>query len=210
MFESLLEAVIDLIMDNWIKAVVTAIVMLMAGWYGSYRANKNWAKREFYDRLNISLNIIEGGYLRIRTILEDPLPKIFLNKAAADMVLAAAKRTTEADPILPIKPKDRWFVHNEILNQISEQFNDALIRYDLGKPVDCAQYIIALTSEKAGDVRTRKVRAMLIKKKSLRNLGDTMPKLEASQHSVRWHTLKVIAERFEKNPDEFIEISICQ
>lgn len=140
-----LSLILQLIQENWAKAVGAIIGLLVAGWYGGYRAKKQWEQRKFFDRLNISLNVIEGGYLRIRTILEDPLPRIFLNKAAADLVLKAATKTTREDPILPLKKEDRWFVHNEILNQISEQFSDALIRFDMGKPVDCHQYIIAMT-----------------------------------------------------------------
>ena len=205
-----LSLLLELIQENWAKAVGAIIGLLIAGWYGGYRAKKQWEQRKFFDRLNISLNVIEGGYLRIRTILEDPLPRIFLNKAAADLVLKAAKKTTLEDPILPLKKEDRWFVNNEILNQISEQFSDALIRFDMGKPVDCHQYIIAMTCEKAGAVRTQKVRAMLVKKETLLNLGDTMPKLEAEQHSVRWETLNIMAERYKKDPEEFITVTICQ
>jgi len=42
--------------------LVTGFVLMAVGWYiGKRRATAHWKKQEFFDRLNVSLNTIDGG-----------------------------------------------------------------------------------------------------------------------------------------------------
>ncbi|MEJ7596025.1 MAG: hypothetical protein WKF77_31330 [Planctomycetaceae bacterium] len=49
---------------------------------GRWRAAQSWQKREFFNRLNISLNSLHDGKLLIRTVLEKTCEDILLNKVA--------------------------------------------------------------------------------------------------------------------------------
>ncbi len=66
--------------------------------------------------------------------------------------------------------------------------------------VTAATYLICLTSESAGEVRTRKIRAMLIQKELLEKLPEYEPKFESPNHATRWMTLKFLAKEFQVNP----------
>ena len=208
--DELMRAISEQITNHWMKAAVAGAFMLVGWFVGKRRARANWRKRQFYNRLNVSLNMLNDGTLKIRTIVEEPMKEVFLNQAAADLVVKAARQTTADDPLLPIPEADRWFVHNEVLNQLAERFCEGQIRQDLGMPVTGAMYIIGLTCEKAGDMRTHKVRAMMMRKDTLLNLPKEMPKFERRSHETRFRTLEQLAKRYHERPDDFIEMAIYQ
>lgn len=207
--EQLFEAASDLIEGNWPK-VVSALFMMGVGWFfGKRRAHAQWRKKEFYDRLNVSLNSITEGTLRIRTVLEKSCQEIFLNTVAAETVIDAAKQTTSQDPTLPLPKDDYWYYLNSVLNEIAEKFAVGTLRRDMGEPVRREPYVICLTSENAGELRTRKVRAMLIQKKLFDSLPAEAPQFESHHHGTRWETLKQLAAERTKNPHKFLEMEIC-
>ena len=206
----LIEFAFDKLDENWIK-IVSALILTAVGWaFGYWRARRSWAKREFLDRLNFSLNTIDNGTLKIRTLAEVDAASVFLNREAARRVVKAANRTTAADPILPLPKEDYWFYLNAILNEVSERFAVGLLRRDLGEEVRTATYLMCLTCEAAGAARTRKVRAMLIRKDRLLSLPAEAPKLESPNHAVRWQTLHILKSQFESNPWRFLEIELCE
>jgi hypothetical protein len=208
--DQILAAITDWLEDNWLK-FLTGILIAVAGWiFGQWRARKNWQRREFHDRLNVSLNSIHEGRLMIRTILEKTCRDVFLNERAAALVSAASHETTVADPLLPLPKDDYWYYLNGVLNEIAEQFADGQIRRDMGLPVNTAQYLICLTSECDGEVRTRKVRAMLIQRRVLEALPEKQPQLESGHHGIRWKTLQFMAKEWQANPWKFIEIELCR
>lgn len=190
--------------------VVTGALLAAAGWYlGRRRARADWTKREFYDRLNISLNTMVDGTLRIRTLSEKRLDEIYLNKVAADAVQSAAQRTTLQDCTLPLSKEDYWFYLNAVLNELSEQFAHGFLLRDLGAPVRTGRYLVSLTSEAAGEVRMRKTRAMVVQKSLLTNLPGEAPQFESGHHGTRWATLNQLAAEYRKNPWKFIEVELC-
>jgi hypothetical protein len=95
------------------------------------------------------------------------------------------------------------------LNELSEKFGEGQIRRDMNLQVTAATYLICLTSESAGEVRTRKIRAMLIQKELLEKLPESEPKLESPNHATRWVTLKYLAKEFQVNPHKFRAVEIC-
>ncbi|HEX4612100.1 MAG TPA: hypothetical protein VH092_28145, partial [Urbifossiella sp.] len=145
-------------------AAITSTATFFAGrWYGRYVAGRQWHRKEFLDRIIISLNIFADGYLKIRTVMERSLDEVFLNRLAVEKVNAAARATTADNPLMPIAREDRWFLLNFVLNAVAEHFVAGHIRQDTGQPVTAVRYALFLTCELVGEERIRKVRAMLVR-----------------------------------------------
>src|SRR5262249_38500982 len=114
--DQLVQTLVDYVKDHAVK-LITGLVLMAVGWYlGRSRARADWKKQEFLDRLNLSLNSIENGTLKIRTLSEKTCEDVFLNSAASDAIKKLARQTTAADPILPIPANEIWFYLNSILN----------------------------------------------------------------------------------------------
>ena len=188
---------------------LSAAAFTVVGWLiGRWRAAQSWKKREFFNRLNVSLNSLRDGKLLIRTVLEKTCEDVFLNKVAVERLLRAAQKTTIENPFIPVAKEDRWFYLNAVLNELSETFAEGLFRREAGKPHECLRYLICLTNECDGDVKTRKVRAMVIRKDSLLNLPKEQPTLESQSHSIRWKTLQQMQKTYAADPTNFIEVEI--
>jgi hypothetical protein len=203
-----LESLVDYLCENWPELLWIVLAAGLASYLAGRRARSRWRKADFLDRLNVTLTSIEGGTLRIRTILEMDCQQIFLNAAAAKTILEFARQTTADDPMLPIPKEDCWQYLNAILNEISERFAAGHIRRDLGLPTDRGEYVLCLTCERSGPVRTQKVRAMLVRKSLLTSLPDEEPAYESKTHVTRWKTLQQIADQYTRNPHRFIEMDI--
>ena len=226
-YEQFIQTLIDYIHDNAVK-LVTGLILMALGWYfGRVRAAAVWRKQEFLDRLNISLNTITNHFreeetfskLKIRTISEKRCEEVFLNSAAAANIKKFAKLATEENPILPIPKKECWFYLNSVLNDLSEQFAVGLLKKDMAGPAITKSYLIAgpaitksyliaLTCEVAGELKTRKIRAMVIQKEVLLNLPFKMPEFESPNHTTRWDTLKKMALMYKDNPEYFLEAEL--
>jgi len=195
--------------DHWLK-IVTGMVLMAAGWvFGRYRAKTAWKKKKFLDRLNVTLTSIRGGKLRIRTILEKRCEDVFLNSVALARITAAAEKTNADDAIIPLEEEDYWYYLNDVLNEISEKFALGQLQADIGKPVKEARYLLTLTCESDGPLRTRKIRAMLIRKDLLTDLPQKMPGLESKYHITRWNVVRQLAKSYEQTPHRFLEMELC-
>jgi hypothetical protein len=184
-------------MDQWLQAIreqlsdhgikyLTAAGFTLAGWLAArWKAARDWRKREFFNRLNV-----------------------FLNSLAAQRLIQAAQKTTPDNPFIPIRNEDRWFYLNAVLNELSERFANGLFRREAGLPVNAQRFLICLTNEADGDVRTRKIRAMVIRKDLLENLPDTPQTLEKPTHRVRWKTLQLMQQKWKSDPTLFIEVEV--
>ena len=96
-----------------------------------------------------------------------------------------------------------------MLNDLSEQFAAGFLKQDMTGQVCTATYLIALTCESEGEMKTRKIRAMVIQKKLLQNLPEEMPKLESPRHITRWQTLQFLALEYQRNPGRFKEVQLA-
>ncbi|MDB5343649.1 MAG: hypothetical protein JWP89_2026 [Schlesneria sp.] len=201
--------IVDTLHEHFVKVLVGFLLMIVGWYFGRVRAREHWKKQEFLDRLNISLNSIDRGILKIRTLSEKRGEEVFLNTVAAETVTQLARRTTAADPILPIAKDDMWYYLNAILNDLSEQFATGAIKRDMGGTVNCVIYLVALTCETAGDIRTRKVRAMVVKKSLLTSFPTEPPQFESDRHGTRWQTLQILSSEYAKNPWRFLEVELC-
>ena len=66
--DQLIQTLLDYVKDHAVK-LITGLVLMAVGWYlGNRRASADWKKQEFLDRLNVSLNSIDDGILKIRTL----------------------------------------------------------------------------------------------------------------------------------------------
>lgn len=203
------ESFLDYLQDNWPELLWIVLAAGIASYAASRRARLRWKQHDFLDRLNVSLTSIQDGKLRIRTILEMDCEQIFLNPAAAKTIVKLARQTTEQDPLLPIPKADSWQYLNAVLNEISERFAVGQMKRDLGLPVERGEYVLCLTCERAGPVRTQKVRGMLVLKSLLASLPKEEPTYESPNHVTRWKTLQQIALAFQNQPERFIEMEIC-
>ncbi len=204
-----LKSLFEYLRSNWPELIWIVVAAGVASYMAGRRSRLRWRNRDFLNRLNVSLTTIEAGKLRIRTILEMNCEDIFLNASAANTVIKLAKKTTAENPILPIADKDCWYYLNTILNEISERFAVGQIKRDLGMEVQRAEYLLCLTCERAGPVRTQKIRGMLIRKSFLTSLPEEEPSYESPTHVTRWLTLGQLAQQYEENPQRFIEIELC-
>lgn len=202
----------DFIRDNWLKitwsAVWSVVILILGTWWGRRRARSEWSSKQFLHRINFSLNQLRDGKLLIRTIAEMDCREVFQNDIAVDRVMAAALKTTEKNPILPLVKDDRWYVLNSVLNELSERFAPGFLKQDMGVPVVSQIYLACLTYESAGDLRTRKVRVMLIRKEALTSLPEEPPQFERPHHLTRFKTLHQLAASFAKDPSDFIELEL--
>jgi hypothetical protein len=194
-----------------VAAITSTATFFVGRWWGRYKASRQWQKKEFLGRIIVSLNIFADGYLKIRTVLERSLEEVFLNQLAVNKVLAAARKTTQDNPLMPIMKEDRWFLLNFVLNAVAEHFVMGQIKLDAGEKVTVVRYSLFLTCELVGDERIRKVRAMLVRTDLLANFPylDSMPKLENPWHADRIRTLRKAAELYRKEPDNFLALEVC-
>ena len=207
--EQLVQTLFDYVKDHAVK-LITGLVLMAVGWYlGHRRASADWKKQEFLDRLNLSLNSIDDGVLKIRTLSEKRCEEVFLNSAAAETVKKVARNTTAANPILPIPVKENWYYLNAVLNDVSEQFAAGFLKRDMGGKVTSATYLIVLTCEADGEMKTRKIRAMVIQKRLLGDLPPEMPLLQSPHHITRWKTLQFLATEYLRDHGRFLEVELA-
>ncbi len=194
--------------EHWTKVAVGALLMTLGWLIGWWRAKRKWQRKEFFERINFSLNSLQGGKLRIRTIMEKACVEVFLNQVAVAQLLEAAQKTTVADPIIPLSQDDYWFFLNAVLNEVSEKFAVGFLQRDVGHKVQSHEYVVCLTNEPDGSVRTRKIRAMLIRLEDLKKLPEKMPQLESPNHETRWRTLQMMALRYHEKPHQFFRVEL--
>jgi hypothetical protein len=56
--------------------------------------------------------------------------------------------------------------------------------------------------------RSVKIRAMLVRAETLKNLPAEMPELESKNHATRWNTLQFMAAQLESNPHQFFRVEL--
>ena len=191
--------------------VLTSVVALVfGGWLGRRQLRRQWAKKRAAGRVNVSLNILSEGKLKIRTVFEGWLDEI-LDPDEIDMIQAKSKLTTHDAPLLPLSRKDSWNLLNFVLNAVSEHFSVGMIRHDVGSAsVKPWKYRLCLTCEVVGpgdlvpgaeDIR--KVRAILVREDWLDHFPfkDQMPELESPKHITRLRTLRQLADDFARSRD---------
>lgn len=206
--KQIFESLWEYFAGNWPELIWIVAAAGVASYLAGKRSRSQWNRRDFLDRLNVSLTSVRDGKLKIRTILEMNVNDIFLNRSAAARIVELSKRTTQADPLIPIPEQDLWYYLNAVLNEISERFAVGHLRADAGMETNSQEYLVCLTCERTGDVRTQKIRAMAVRKALLENLPTEEPSYESPNHATRWKTLRFMADRYRKSPEQFLSIEL--
>ena len=203
-----LAVLVEGLFEHWAKVAVGASLMAIGWLFGWIKARGRWKRKEFFERINFSLNSINDNKLQIRTLMEESADNVFLNKVAVNRLLSAANSTSSKNPVIPLSKDDYWFYLNAVLNEVSEKFAAGFIRRDVGHKVEPHRYTLCLTNEFDGAIKTRKIRVMLVRTEVLSNLPTEMPQLESPNHKTRWKTLKFIARRMTTHPHEFMSVEL--
>lgn len=153
---------------NAIALTITWIGIGLVWW----RRRSNWLRKEFLTQVTFSLNYVVNGCLIMRTLLETGTDKIFLNEWGIKKLAGAAARTTENDPFIRLAdPADRDFINRAVINVLSERFADTFVAAALGVPVRSGRFCFAVTFERYKDIRTRKIRVLLIEESTLKRFA---------------------------------------
>lgn len=180
-------------------------VALVLTWAGIglvwVRRRWQWANKEFLSQVNFSINYVgPDGRLAMRTLLETTAADVWLNEHGVRLVAAAAGRTTAEQPFIDLtETADRDFVNRAVLNVLSEKFADSYLAAALGLPVAVGLFRFAITCERYGEMRTLKLRVLLVEEGTLlRAFGPdaSAAKLTPNPiHAVRLRTLQAIHQR---------------
>jgi len=202
--------------DIWKELLIGLITFLLGYFWSQLKSLKEWNSKEFRDKINISLNILEplenNEYkLEIRTLLETKLKLNIHNNKVKDLINKAIDETKPGKPLLIFKKKDAFYILNAILNQLANQFSNGILKKDLGIPVTSEWYTFCLTYEKEQNVRMQKLRVLIIKRDLLKNFPDnSVFVLESFNHDVRIQTLQILKQELKEHPHCFMNIELCQ
>lgn len=192
---NVLTAVWDFIKAYW------ELFALSTTWVGIVvvyiRRRQQWRQKTFMRQVNFSLNYLDGQTLMLRTLLEDTALRVWLNEYGVGLVLAAAAKTTDAQPFIPIRSKsDMDYIQRAVLNVLSEKFASVYVARSLGAPVRMGEYLFGITCEKYGRMRTQKIRVIIIRERDLESLFATDRAAEikfvSAVHEDRFKTLEVM------------------
>jgi hypothetical protein len=148
---------------------------LAVTWLGivfvAVRRRWQWRQKRFITQVNFSLNYRVGDQLAMRTLLETTAGEVWPNEHGVRQVLALAARATVENPfVLLKKSKDRDFVNRAVLNALSQRFAEVFVAAALGVPVRTATFVFAVTCEKFAEIRTLKLRVLLVEEAALDEL----------------------------------------
>jgi hypothetical protein len=164
-----LQHVFVFLQGHW-NTVALALTWLGIG-FAYWRRRSQWLSKQFLARVNFSLNYVVGDALAMRTLLETMASDVWLNDYGVGHVLAAARRATVDQPFLMlVDPNDRDFANRAVLNVLSERFAETYLAASLGRPAFSAPYLFGITCEKYDDIRTVKLRVLVIAEQTLIDL----------------------------------------
>ncbi len=203
---------ISWLQEHWTEALASLVSLFIGGLIGRWRAWKRFADRSFFDRVTVSLNYVENGQFKIRTLLERSALEIFRNAEMTRAVMEACAKKGKG-PLLALPDNDYWFYLNPVLNAISERFAEGFVRREAGTGAAEQTYLLFLTCENDDGVmvRQRKVRAMMIREQTLLATIELTPEFRNPFQAARWETLRKVREEWATNPDtkRIRKITIC-
>ena len=177
---------------SYIALAVTWVGLGLAWW----RRRRAWHNKEFLGQVNFSLNLF-GDSLQMRTLLETDTLQVWPNAHGVGLLRKAAERTTHDDPFIRLaEPSDRDYLHRAVKNTLSELCPAAFISAALGGKVLRGTFLFALTCERYPEIRTIKLRVLVIEQATLREWcapGGKGEKLEMpSFYRTRLRTLQAM------------------
>lgn len=190
----MIDTIVLWVSENWIKFLSFLTFLTVIPAY--LRARYLWRKRQFLTRINFSLNFMDGNTLRFRTIRENDVAHALLNNAHAIRTLLRAARADRPGAFLLFDDKEEaWTILTTLLNELSSQLAEGYFARSMGLPTRSEWYKIGLTCEKHGDLKSTKIRVMLVPRKMLEVIDQlTDVQFEAKHHHIRLTTLREMAE----------------
>jgi hypothetical protein len=167
---------------------------LVATWIGiaivAVRHRLAWRRKQFLTHVNFSLNYCIGRQLAMRTLTEARAVDVWPNEYGVQKVFAAAARTTAGAAFIVLKnPKDQDFINRAVLNVLSGRFAETYLAAALGAPVKTATFCFAVTFERYPEMRTLKLRVLIVQEQTLEDLFG--PAGEAKKLEVRNPVYKI-------------------
>jgi hypothetical protein len=182
------------ISENWIKSL--GLLTFLAVLPAYFRARWAWRRRLFMARINFSVNFLEDGWLRFRTIHECDLARVFANNLyAIRLVTTTAKDKRRQGAFVTLAEDEARTVLNSILNEVSSRFALGQIARSMGVAVRVEEFRFGLTFEKHADVLHQKFRVMLVPSRVLDQV-ETLVDVrfeDPKRHPVRLETLREMA-----------------
>ena len=185
-------------------------ISLILSWIGFliiwYRRRQAWQNKEFLGQFNFSLNLF-GETLMMRTLLERATTSVLMNAHGVGLLVSAAKRTSAEQPFIHLADKaDRDYLHRAIKNALSEICPQTFIAAALGTPVHRGTFVFALTCERYAEIRTIKLRVIVIEERTLVEWCAPGGKAEAlpmtDYYRTRLRTLQAMYEMHRKSAAE--------
>lgn len=136
----------------------------------------DWSRKQFLSQVNFSLNYVSAGRLVMRTLVEVSAQSVWMNDLGVRTVRRAASRTTTHQPFVKLDDEaDMNFVYRAVLNVLSEKFADSFLAESMGLPVETSEYWFAITMERYSDIRTLKLRVLLVATRDLETVFASNP-----------------------------------
>jgi hypothetical protein len=202
-----------------------SVVALIVTWVGFavvyIKRRAAWQRKQFLNQVNFSLNYLSNDTLAMRTLVENKAQDVWLNEYGVNKVFAAAQKTTVENPFIVMDDQtDQDFINRAVLNVLSEKFADAFLATALGAPVKQADFCFAITFERYTEIRTLKLRVLIIEEAVLARLfgpEGTAEKLQLTTvfYKARMQTLKAMYAMYardkaaEKKTLGYMEMGIC-
>lgn len=161
-------------------------IALGATWAGIgfvwWRRRADWGRKQFLSQVNFSLNYVQDNQLVMRTLVELPASEVWLNEHGIQLVSQATKKTQVDQPFIQLKePRDQDFLQRAVLNVLSERYAEGYLAAALGLPVQREEFVFGITCEKYGDIRTLKIRILLLTERTLVELFGPARKIDRLQ-----------------------------
>ena len=178
------------------------LVLLVVTWAGiglvAVRRRRDWRRKQFTQQVNFSLSYLETDpasgqdRLTLRTLLELKAAEVWLNEYGVGKVRRAAARTTLAEPFLRIEPSaDMELVKHAVLNVLSERYSDAFLAQALGLEVRMRTFLFGLTWERYGEIKTHKLRVIVVRPSDLEALFGPQQKAQRLSFAVESHRFRL-------------------
>lgn len=178
------------------------LVLLVVTWAGiglmAVRRRRDWRLKQFARQVNFSLTYLESDpssgqdRLTLRTLLELKAADVWLNEYGVRKVQRAAARTTLAEPFLRIEPStDMELVKHAVLNVLSERYSDAFVAQAVGLEVRMQAFLFGLTWERYGEIKTHKLRVIVVRRSDLELLFGPQQKAKHLSFATESHRFRL-------------------
>lgn len=188
------------------SALLGIIVAGFSATFGFPLAMLLYRKRQFLDHITYSCNTLlceDDTYtLQIRTPEVLPVSDLLpVNTVFSLKLLLAIRRCTSDNPFIIMSDRDMDVLQPCIINGLSRIFAEGIMANAQGRVVEKTIFLIAITFEKYGAIRSRKIRVMIATANQLQQISKQefrgAVRFEEEHHSDRMRTLYAMAERYQ-------------